>query len=647
MCGIAGFWTSNSGNQTELANVIEKMTLEIAHRGPDGFGHWVELESGICLGHRRLSILDLSESGRQPMQSHSNRYTISYNGEIYNFQDLRNELPVERWRSDCDTEVILEAFEHWGIDDSVAKFNGMFAIAVWDRQERKLFLIRDRVGIKPLYYYQDATTFAFASELRPFQRLPGFCNELSPDAVNSLIARGHIGGARCIYKKAKKLEPGSILELSSCDAKPKLRKFWDFESTVTSCLQDPFDGENAADELETLLLASVKRRMIADVPLGAFLSGGIDSSLVVALMQTQSSSPVKTFSIGFNEKAFDESPYARAVAKHLGTDHTELIVDPSHGLDIVPNMSTYYDEPFADQSLIPTLMVSQLARQHVTVSLSGDGGDELFGGYSRYFEVLERWNRLSKVPQFARLLLSNSWQGMQQRLPTLASKILGANRADGFDRLFRYANAEELGGFYQCAVEANSVGYVSPAIKRNANPIRTFDAIGHELPGSQNLLRLMLIDAKTYLPNDILTKVDRASMHHGLEARVPLLDHEVIQFAFRLGNQHRTINGSGKKILKDILAKYVPLELFDRPKMGFGVPIAEWLRNELRDWAESLLSKKSLEQSGLIDVQSVQRRWQDHLKGTNRWYGGLWRVLVLQNWLRAQKQQVQQIGKNQ
>ena len=645
MCGITGFWSERLAGQHGLESIIDRMTNEMHHRGPDGSGTWTDSPLGLALGHRRLSILDLSEAGRQPMSSHSGRFVLNFNGEVFNFKELRSEFSANKsWRSNCDSEVIVEACERWGVHQAVSKLNGQFAIALWDTDEQKLWLIRDRVGIKPLYYYQANGQFAFASELRPFNHLPEFEDELDPEAVRSLIARGTVAAPLSVFTKVRKLEPGCILELESPSSNPGISRYWGFESTANDSVLKPLNDGDPVDALDKVLKASVKRRMIADVPLGAFLSGGIDSSLVVSLMQAQSEKPVKTFSIGFEEKPFDESPFARGVAEHLGTDHTELIVRSKDALDIVPNLAEYSDEPFADQSLIPTLMVSKLAREQVTVSLSGDGGDELFGGYSRYFRLLKRWPKYRRARLLFGRSVGNWWLNSRLMGRAKVGNLMGINRSDDLDRYFRYATALDLGTHYQRSIEANCLGIIAPDLLQSGCSTRPFASIANEFGDEQAVMRLMLIDSVTYLPDDILTKVDRASMHYSLEARVPLLDHEVIEFAFRLKDHHRVANGSGKLILKQLLGRYVPKPLFDRKKKGFGVPIADWLRTDLRDWAESLLEPSTLASSGFFDVDSVSRIWQQHLSGATRWYARLWRVLVFQNWYTSSRKKKLQSG---
>ena len=637
MCGITGIWSERHAGNTDIESIVRSMNDQLAHRGPDGSGTWVDPELGLAFGHRRLSILDVSELGAQPMTSHSGRFVLSYNGEVYNFRELRKQLPGIQWRGGSDTEVFLEAFERWGIEQTVDRLNGMFAISLWDRQERKLWLVRDRIGIKPLYYYHHDGQLAFASELSSFDFLPGFMTELDPAAVRSLIARGNVAAPLSIFKHVKKLEPGCILEFSSPAAEPKMTCYWSFEATAEASLQDPIGDGDPVSLLEEELRKSVELRMISDVPLGAFLSGGIDSSLVVSLMQAQSESPVKTFSIGFEEQEFDESPFARKVAQHLGTDHTELIVRSSDALEILPNLASYYDEPFADQSLIPTMMVSRLAREQVTVSLSGDGGDELFGGYSRYFRTLKRWRKFGQYPKFMGDTIGHQWIKSRQSGKSRLAALMGRVRADQADRFFRYTTAPDLATHYERSIDANCIGVIDHNFLEPANFARPFSSIASKFDDSQQIMRLMLIDSVTYLPNDILTKVDRASMRYSLEARVPILDHNVVSFAFRLNDSHRISNGSGKLILKQLLERYVPRELFDRKKKGFGVPIGQWMRSELRDWSESLLGEPALREVGFFDVPSVSAMWQDHLKGHNQWFARLWRVLVFQNWYQAFK----------
>ncbi|MGE4290644.1 MAG: asparagine synthase (glutamine-hydrolyzing) [Desulfovibrio sp.] len=626
MCGIAGLILNKPGG--DLHGMTRRMTDAIAHRGPDDADVWQDDQAGIALGHRRLSILDLSPLGRQPMHSACGRYVTVYNGEVYNFAELRRELEPfgHSFRGGSDTEVILAAIAQWGLQAAVKRFIGMFAIALWDRKEKTLSLVRDRMGIKPLYYGRVGGAFAFASELKALKTLPGFDNPVDRDSLCLYFRHNYIPAPYSICKDIRKLEPGTLLTLAAGHDEPKLERYWSTREVWQAGAATPFMGNlrEAADELERLLKDVISLRMIADVPLGAFLSGGIDSSTVVALMQAGSTRPVKTFSIGFREQEYNEAHHASAVARHLGTEHTELYVTPKDLLDVVPLIPHYWDEPFADSSQIPTYCVSRLAREHVTVSLSGDGGDELFAGYQRYF-WMDSWNTLSSVPlaarKAARSLLKWLPENWFRLLGSLGPKIrwrldmLGMTDFSDFYRFFvshqRHPEQFALGGREPLT-----------ELTRPENRIAT-----------DNFRQMMFWDLVSYLPDDILTKVDRASMAVSLESRVPLLDHRVVEFASRLPASLNVRGGQGKLVLRNVLHRYVPQELVERPKVGFGVPIEHWMKNELRDWCESLLGETRLRQQGYLNAGMVRRMWNEYLTGQANWHYYLWDVLMFQAWL--------------
>jgi asparagine synthase (glutamine-hydrolysing) len=617
------------------------MTATLRHRGPDDEGVWAE--AGVGLGSRRLAVVDLTEEGHQPMTSASGRYVLAFNGEIYNHLDLRRELEARghRFRGRSDTEVFLEAVERRGIRGALERSNGMFALALWDRRERRLTLARDRLGEKPMYYGRLGGGFAFASELKALRAHPTFEGEIDRDAMAQFLRHKYVPGPRSIYRGIHKLPPATMLTVDpSVTGDPAPVAYWSGADTARRGTAEPFRGsaEEAEETLDELLRDAVSRRMIADVPLGGFLSGGVDSSTVVALMQAQSNRPVRTFTIGFADEAFDESKQARRVARHLGTDHTELVVTPLQAMAVVPRLPEIYDEPFADSSQIPTYLVSQLAREHVTVTLSGDGGDEVFGGYNRYLWAEAMWRRFGWMPSPVRRAVAGtlrsipprSWDALLRRLgPVLPASARQRLPGEKVHKLARALRAEGSGGLYRSLTSH----WEDPgAVVLGANGEAGSGGLdGAGLPGLTR--RMMYEDLVTYLPDDILVKLDRATMAVSLEGRVPYLDHRVVEFAWRLPLDMRTRNGQGKWLLRRVLDRYVPRALVERPKMGFGVPIGTWLRGPLRDWAESLLEPRRLRDQGYLDPGPIRAAWADHLSGRwNRQYE-LWDVLMLQAWL--------------
>ena len=619
MCGITGIVSQFSLPEE---HVLQAMTDSLIHRGPDDSGVWVDSDAGIGLGHRRLSILDLSSLGRQPMHSHCGRFVLAYNGEVYNHLELRKELADYPFRSTSDTETILAAIAEWGIDAALNRFTGMFAIGLWDKQTRKMFLVRDRMGIKPLYYgLTEDKDWVFGSELKALQAHPRFSPAIDRNALTSYFRHNYISAPYTIYEDTWKVEPGQMVIIGEDGVEKKT--WWNVEDRWRSGFENPWqmDDSEATDALEALLLDAVNIRMLSDVPLGAFLSGGIDSSTVVALMQAHSSLPVRTFSIGFHEADFNEAGHAKAVAKHLETDHTELYVTPQDLLNVVPNISQYWDEPFADSSQIPTYVLSSLAREHVTVSLSGDGGDELFCGYDRYF-LTNRVNAfLSKTPWFLKKLGAE----LGKATPEICYQLLGNWEHKARLRLdvLGTGNLAELYRYF---------------ISHFKDPA-SFVLGGEEpfLPGVASLpdplAWMSLHDLRNYLPDNILTKVDRASMAVSLEARVPLLDHRVVEFAAAVPTSMKVRNGQGKWLLKEVLYRHIPKELVDRPKVGFGVPIHKWLREDLREWCEDMLAPDRMRRQGYIDAEYVQKMWREHLSGKHNWHSCLWEVLMFQAWL--------------
>jgi asparagine synthase (glutamine-hydrolysing) len=649
MCGITGFLDlSHQTKKSDLQSMVRQMADTLRHRGPDDNGVWVDAEAGMALGFCRLAIIDLSKEGHQPMCSAQGRYVIVFNGEVYNFQILRQELEAlgHAFRGHSDTEVILEAISQWGLEAAVKRFIGMFAFALWDRQEQRLHLVRDRLGIKPLYYGWSGNLFLFGSELKALQAHPGFRGEVNRDALALYLRHSCVPAPYSIYKNIYKLPPGAMFAFSATKPHdvPALSFYWSAREMAEQGAAQPFTGstDEAATCLKTLLLDAVKLRMIADVPLGAFLSGGIDSSVIVALMQAQSAQPIKTFTIGFYEAGHDEAKAAKAVAHHLGTDHTELYLTPEQALAVIPRLSTLYDEPFADSSQIPTFLVSELARRHVTVSLSGDGGDELFAGYNWYFQGRDLWNAIKWMPRPLRIVgakmltgvPSPAWETLFQRLsPVLPPQIKRWPKPG--DKLHRLANI--------LAVDCAETMYLKITTSRWKEPSRLL-LNGHEAPTAftdhgrwaklpSPVQRMMYLDTVAYLPDDILTKVDRASMGVSLEARVPLLDHRLVEFAWQLPLSMKIRNEQSKWLLRQVLYKYVPRHLIERPKQGFTVPIESWLRGPLRDWAESLLDRRRLQREGFFNSEPIQQMWAEHLSGERNWQQQLWDVLMFQAWL--------------
>lgn len=642
MCGIAGFWQTKRRSEGPV-ELLNQMGATLAHRGPDDSGIFHDGTAGIGLAFRRLSILDLSPEGHQPMFSASGRYVIIFNGEVYNFEEIRAELGVRQWRGHSDTEVMLEAIERWGLEPAAQRFVGMFAFALWDCQERKLHLVRDRLGIKPLYYGHAGGDFVFASELKAVRQHPGFVAQIDRDSLALYLRHNYVPSPHCIYKGLYKLPPGSILSLSSPEASPQIDRFWSGRDVARAGLVSPLrlDDAQAVDQLHDLLLKAIGLRMISDVPLGAFLSGGIDSSTVVALMQAQSSRPVKSFTIGFQEDGYNEATHAKQVARYLGTDHTELYLTPKDALDVVPLLPSMYDEPFSDSSQIPTYLVSKLARSRVTVSLSGDGGDELFGGYNRYLLTKRIWKSLRRFPRFSRKALAASLhsisparidRGFRIFRAVLPPKVRHASPGDKVHKLANLLLVESPEALYFRALSH----WEKPTeiVPHAHEPKTVLEAIAGCSWASNFEEVMMLTDLLNYLPDDILTKVDRASMAVSLEARVPMLDHRVVEFAWRLPLHFKLRKGCSKWILRQLLYKYVPPELVERPKMGFGVPIESWLRGPLREWAEDLLSVRSLEQHGLLSVDPIRLKWREHLAGSRNWQYLLWDVLAFQAWFR-------------
>lgn len=642
MCGIAGFWALQPIAQPE--HLVRLMINRISYRGPDSSGHWLDESSGLALGHRRLAIIDLSPAGHQPMASDSGRYILTYNGEIYNHLDIRKELEqtgVVNWRGHSDTETILAAIEKWGFEDTLAKLNGMFAFALWDRRLRKLYLARDRLGEKPLYYGQVGGCFVFGSELKAITALPGWEGRIDRNVLTSFLRHNYVPGRLSIFEGIAKLPAAHFVVVTEGgrDVSDAVC-YWDLQEKARTGRAIPFKGSdnNAIDCLEELMLDAVGIRMASDVPLGAFLSGGYDSSTIVALMQSLSSSPVKTFSIGFDEKEYNEAEHAKRVASHLGTDHTELYVTSDDALATIPDLSSIWDEPFADSSQIPTLLVSKLARQKVTVSLSGDGGDELFCGYHRYSQGYNMWKIITAFPgpvrnALAAALRKTPSKPLEAIMPILPKRFRVKAVADRLLKLADVVHTRDGSEFYRTLVShfkdpgAIVIGGTEPAnVFQNKS-------MGDEFDFRE---QMMIFDLLNYLPDDILTKVDRASMAVSLESRVPMLDHRLVEFAQKLPLSLKVRNGQSKWILRQLLYKYVPKQLMDRPKMGFAVPIEYWLGGPLRGWASDLLDPTRLRREGYFDVGKVSQMWEEQLSGKRRWHSHLWDILMFQSWLEKQ-----------
>lgn len=643
MCGIAGYWRREQVD----SSVALEMAQKIASRGPDDFGVWCAADTGLALAHRRLSILDLSPAGHQPMTSFCGRYKLVFNGEIYNHKILRAELEAQFsnivWRGHSDTETLLAALVVWGIKLTLERLNGMFAFALWDESEKVLLLARDRMGEKPLYYGKSGDTFLFGSELKALSVHPDWDGEVNRDVLALYLRHNCVPSPYCIYKGIAKLPPAHFVVIR--DAGQKIDEpqcYWNLAEIAVKGVATTKVVARSVNDLtvsfDSLLRDAVGIRMEADVSLGAFLSGGYDSTAVTALMQAQSASPIKTFSIGFNDTTYNEAHHAKAVAKHLGTDHTELYVTSAQAQSVIPKLPYIYDEPFSDSSQIPTYLVCQMAQKHVTVALSGDGGDELFAGYNRHVFGPGIWRRTQKLPMPVRQLCGNFLNyfaqkdlqalmrllplkfripGVENKIQKLAEAMLAVSGADFYRSLS--SHWKEPGSIVIGSYEPESI-----LTKREQLP---------DLPELRDMM--LYLDQVTYLPDDILTKVDRASMAVSLEARVPFLDHRLVEFAWALPSEYKVKNGEGKWLLREVLHKYVPRELIERPKQGFGIPLAEWLRGPLRDWADELLNEKRLQSEGFFEPAIVRMKWETHLSGKDGWHYHLWDILMFQAWLEA------------
>lgn len=646
MCGIAGIFLHPEKSDPRKLATIAQLTATLQHRGPDASGTWIDVEGGIALGHRRLSIVDLSEAGKQPMLSRDKNLVMSFNGEVYNFAELRRTLEKShhRFRGHSDSEVMLATFESFGIEASLPQFSGMFALGVWDRRARTLHLMRDRMGKKPLYIAIVPDGIVFASELKAIRAYPGFEPRIDRNAIAMVLQYGFIPDHSCIWEGVFKLPPGSILSITADDVatgslphlRRQVRRWWQLAATAEAGQQNLLTASPAdlETELDQLLRDAVQQRMKADVPFGVFLSGGIDSSMIAALMQAQSQQPIRSFTIGFAESSYDEAHHAAMVARHFGMEHTEFRVTPDEALAVIPDIPQVWDEPFADESQIPTLLLSRLARQHVTVALSGDGGDECFGGYSRHI-AMARLGLLFKMPARLRHMMAaafhmrspEAWEKWFGSLP-LSEDMRALLIKDNLDKLARVLNVTNDGELYHRLMSFS-----------RGSQTASFGLLEHEdIPDlSDAASHIMYCDMASYLVGDILVKLDRATMAASLEARSPFLDHRVVEFAWRLPTALKVRNGQGKWLLRQVLRRYLPEYLFERPKQGFNVPIGFWLRGPLREWAQGLLDMRRIRDDGLIDSRSVQACWQEHLTGQRDRSRYLWSVLMVQSWLDANR----------
>jgi len=647
MCGFAGF-LDPSFDRVRGEHLLRNMGKAILHRGPDDEGCWHDARIGIGVVHRRLSILDLSQNGHQPMISENGRYVIAYNGELYNYRDLQKELEQTAisFRGGSDTEVLLAAISEWGVHAALRKTVGMFAFALWDRSKNTLILARDRMGEKPLYYGRQGTSFLFGSELKALRVHPSFKGEIDRNSICLLLRHNTIAAPFSIYTEIKKLEPGCMLELDTNTAKISISGYWSVRSAAEAGMQNRLlkNDKDMLVSLESVLSRSVSEQMMADVPVGAFLSGGIDSSLIVALMQAQSNQAVNTFSIGFHESGYDEACHAKVIARHLGTKHTELYVEEPEVLDVIPKLPKIYDEPFSDSSQIPTYLVSMMARQQVTVALSGDGGDELFGGYNRYVWSCAIWNKIRFMPYPVRKLVANLMRGISVAGYERLFKLLSAFIPDRYmvshpgimmHKLGKTIESDSLKSIYQNLVSHWQVP--DNVVLDCVEPETKVSDDSKWLSTNDFEHQMMYMDQVSYLPDDILTKVDRAAMATSLELRVPMLDHRVVEFSWKLPVAAKIRGGKGKWLLRQLLDKYVPRELNERPKMGFGVPINIWLRGPLREWGEELLDESRLKREGYFDPKPVRKKWDEHLSGKQDWQYHLWDILMFQSWLEEQK----------
>lgn len=646
MCGFAGYYEKNGENNFE--QILPKMGHAIQHRGPDAYGQWFDKGTGLGFCHQRLAIVELSEAGAQPMSSNSSRYEMVFNGEVYNHNDLRSELESEigevNWSGLSDTETLLACIDVWGIKNTLTKSIGMFALALWDKEQETLTLARDRLGEKPLYYGWHGDTFLFGSELKALTANPNFIKEINRDSITLLLRHNYIPSPHCIWKRTAKLEPATILTVSLADKKSTQEEYWSLEKAVLEGVsqRESVDNNKLVDELEETLKLAISKQMMADVPLGAFLSGGVDSSVIVALMQSMSKKPVKTFSIGFNEKQFNEAEHAKAVAAHLGTDHTEKYVTAEDALGVVNHLSKIYDEPFADSSAIPTYLVSEIAKAKVTVTLSGDAGDELFCGYNRYMMTDSMWSKIKNVPMPLRKVLGKSLQALSpqawDKIGCLVRAVSKKNMPAYFgDKIHKGAGVLDSRDASDLYLKLVSLWQLPESVVLNSNePSTPVSDINKQINVSSDVERMMATDMQTYLMDDILTKVDRAAMAVSLETRVPFLDHQVVEKAWKIPLEYKIKDNQSKWILRQVLYRHVPKHLIERPKMGFAVPLDSWLRGPLKSWAYNLISPERLSTEGYFSASQVIKLWDEHQSGVRNWSNHLWGVLMFQLWLDEQ-----------
>jgi len=649
MCGITGVFLP--GRECHFKAELSKMAATISNRGPDDYGYWCDVKSGIGLAHRRLSIIDLTKSGQQPMRSYSKRYVIVFNGEVYNYKELKKELVSENisWRGSSDTEIMLAAIDCWGLKKAVCKFNGMFAFALWDKKKCVLSLCRDRMGIKPLYYAKIKGGLLFASEIKAIKAYSDYHSDINTAALGSYLKYNYIPTPDTIFKNTWKLEPGHMINLKSSEIKNSIIKpsdnYWDIKNIAYTNQKNKFKGddEDAITELDFLLNDSVNKRMISDVPIGAFLSGGVDSSAVASVMQSQSVSKINTFSIGFKEDGYNEACYAKKIASYLGTNHTELYISQKDALDVIPKLPTLFDEPFSDSSQIPTFLVSKLASRYVTVSLSGDGGDELFGGYNRHFLIPSIWKKIGKINPVIRRFVANFLNNlspvqlnelfykMNKTIPLIKKIDRAGDKINKLSEILHLKTPEAI-------YESLCSNWKTPeSVLRGFREDIDFGKIKKSVECFDISHKTMFWDMTTYLPDDILTKVDRSTMGASIEGRVPILDHRIVEFSWSLPLEMKIRNNKGKWILRHVLDRYLPSKFVDRPKTGFGIPIDVWLRRDLRDWVENLLNRKKLDSEGFFDPEIIRTVWKEHLIGKKNQQYQLWNILMFQSWLEENK----------